>query len=265
LFNNGVILEGKSNKRLFPSSSPPRRCSRITRAAKRKQARTPPDTKKPMPEARVLLAIILSTSLLFLAASAQQRSQWKKPNTQQHETSRFNPARSNAPVNANITTTTTTPPNKRFLAQRHHLSVRREFLHAHNNVRRHFNEPILKWSRKLARYARRWANKRFLDCQMIHSYGPYGENLFWGKYDHWTATEAVQSWIREHRYYNPHTNECAPGQMCGHYTQIVWRDTSRIGCARKKCLNGGLFVICVYDPPGNYINESPFGTAAPSG
>jgi uncharacterized protein YkwD len=217
-----------------------------------------------MPQARVLLAIIFSTSLLLLAASAKQSSEWKKPNTQQPETShsalskRF--GRRLAGFNPNITTTT---PNQRFLSQNHHhhhLSPRREFLLAHNQVRKHFNEPILKWSRKLTRYARRWANKRFLDCRMIHSYGPYGENLFWGKYDHWTATEAVQSWIREHRYYNPHSNTCAPGQMCGHYTQVVWRDSSRIGCARKKCLNGGLFVICVYDPPGNYINESPFGS-----
>lgn len=212
-----------------------------------------------MPEARVLLAVIFSTSLLFLAASAQQRPHWKKPDTQQLETKRFGrrlAGFSAEPVNANITT-----PNPRFLEQKKRLSVRREFLHAHNRVRRHFNEPILKWSRKLARYARRWANKRALDCRMIHSYGPYGENIFWGKYDHWTATEAVQSWVRESKFYDPHTNQCTHGQMCGHYTQIVWRDSSRIGCARKKCLNGGLFVICVYDPPGNYINENPFGTA----
>ncbi|KAE8099486.1 hypothetical protein FH972_017466 [Carpinus fangiana] len=40
-----------------------------------------------MPQARVLLAIIFSSSLLLLAASAKQSSEWKKPNTQQPETS----------------------------------------------------------------------------------------------------------------------------------------------------------------------------------
>jgi len=136
----------------------------------------------------------------------------------------------------------------------------REFLIAHNKVRRHFGEPPLTWDKKLAHYARRWAAKRYYDCKMIHSYGPYGENIFWGKRAHWTPKEAVQSWVSEQKYFNPHSNGCVDGHMCGHYTQVVWRETLRIGCARKKCQNKGLFVICVYDPPGNYVNESPFGT-----
>lgn len=220
-----------------------------------------------MPQAPILIcSIVFSTYLLLIAVSAQ-------PNTHQRNLGRhrvvlhrrlgsgFDDA---ATINA--TETEFVYEQEATIKQgplRHKWqqpSDSQQFLFAHNKVRLHFNEPLLKWDKKLARYARRWASKRLKDCKMIHSYGPYGENLFWGKRDHWTPAQAVQSWIREHKYYDSETNECAFGQMCGHYTQVVWRDTSRLGCTRKKCQDGGLFVICVYDPPGNYVNESPFGT-----
>ncbi|XP_041025671.1 pathogenesis-related protein 1C [Juglans microcarpa x Juglans regia] len=225
-----------------------------------------------MPQAPLILcSIVFSTYLLLLAAVSAQ------PNTHQFKLGhrpvlhrRLGSGFDNAVINAT--------ENQLFYAQKatsknghlghrkeqHHHSISQEFLFAHNKVRQHFNEPLLKWDKKLARYARRWATKRSNDCKMIHSYGPYGENLFWGKRDHWTPTEAVQSWVREHKFYNSGNNECLPGEMCGHYTQVVWRDTARLGCTRKKCQNGGLFVICVYDPPGNYVNESPFGTINPT-
>ncbi|KAK3227710.1 hypothetical protein Dsin_007572 [Dipteronia sinensis] len=135
----------------------------------------------------------------------------------------------------------------------------REFLNAHNRVRFEKGQPPLKWDAKLARTARRWGDERRNDCEMRHSSSPYGENLFWGGQDHWTPTEVVESWAKEQDYYNVLSNGCDAGQMCGHYTQIVWRSTAKIGCARQKCAGGGVLVICNYDPPGNYINENPFG------
>lgn len=120
--------------------------------------------------------------------------------------------------------------------------------------------PLLNWDKKLARYARRWGMKRMNDCRMVHSYGPYGENLFWGALDHWTPKEAVESWSKEKQFYDPRHNACSAGQMCGHYTQIIWRDSLKLGCTRVKCQTGGVLMICEYDPPGNYLNESPFDT-----
>ncbi|KAK1558321.1 hypothetical protein Q3G72_001071 [Acer saccharum] len=135
----------------------------------------------------------------------------------------------------------------------------REFLNAHNMVRFAKGQPPLKWDAVLARTARRWGHKRRNDCEMKHSSSPYGENLFWGGRDHWTPKEVVESWAKEQDYYHVQSNGCDAGQMCGHYTQIVWKSTAKIGCARQKCTDGGLLVICNYDPPGNYINENPFG------
>lgn len=135
----------------------------------------------------------------------------------------------------------------------------REFLNAHNVVRKEHNQTLYTWDKKLARYARRWGTKLQNECEMNHSYGPFGENMFWGKYDHWTPAEAVQSWALEYKDFNRNTNACYPNTMCGHYTQIVWHESLRLGCTRMRCNNGSVLLICEYDPPGNYVNESPFG------
>ncbi|XP_038719539.1 pathogenesis-related protein 1C-like [Tripterygium wilfordii] len=141
------------------------------------------------------------------------------------------------------------------------VAVAREFLTAHNEIRSRFQVPPLKWDRKLARQARRWANLRAAtDCDVHnHSGSGYGENQFWGFLDHWTPTKAVQNWASEYDFYDIKSNQCNPNQKCGHFTQIVWRTTERIGCARVecKCSKGGWFVVCEYDPPGNYISSGP--------
>ena len=36
----------------------------------------------------------------------------------------------------------------------------------------------------------------------------------------------------------------------GHFTQVVWRGTRRVGCGKSQC-NGLDVWICQYDPPGN--------------
>ncbi|XP_059637724.1 pathogenesis-related protein 1C-like [Cornus florida] len=135
---------------------------------------------------------------------------------------------------------------------------KKEFLDLHNQVRQHAGEDPLTWDEQLETYARNYAEKRKGDCNMVHSNGPFGENLFWGGGNQWTAGDAVKMWVREHRFYNKGTNQCQPGKMCGHYTQIVWRDTEHLGCARVQCDNGDTFTTCNYGPPGNYPGEIPF-------
>ncbi|CAI9101142.1 OLC1v1038401C1 [Oldenlandia corymbosa var. corymbosa] len=132
------------------------------------------------------------------------------------------------------------------------------FLAAHNKARLHAGEPPLVWDAKLAAYARQYAQQRSVDCNMVHSKGPYGENIFWGGGSQWTANDAVAMWIREHRSYDRASMKCEAGKMCGHYTQVVWRDTVRLGCAISRCVSGDTFAVCSYDPPGNYVGENPF-------
>ena len=143
-----------------------------------------------------------------------------------------------------------------FLTNRRR-TYREEFLEGHNKYRGMVNLPPLTWDRNLTRYARRWGAKRAVDCKIVHSFGPYGENMFWGRLDHWTPSKVVDSWGEEGQHYHMNNNQCDAGEMCGHYTQIIWKETLRLGCARIRCLNGEFLVICEYDPPGNYVSEKP--------
>ncbi|KAG2295039.1 hypothetical protein Bca4012_003870 [Brassica carinata] len=136
----------------------------------------------------------------------------------------------------------------------------REFLNAHNTARESSGVPPLGWDKGLARFADKWAKQRKPDCSMQHSGGPYGKNIFWYRHRKtWWPERVVMKWYEERFSYDSKTNSCASGEMCGHYTQIVWRDTTAVGCARVKCDEGrGFLVVCEYNPRGNYEGESPF-------
>ena len=168
-------------------------------------------------------------------------------------------------------------PNNTFpfpgLVNHHHHNTQQklsseaaEYLAAHNQVRQMKGMPPLQWDEKLAKYAQAWAEQRIDDCDhKHHSGGPYGENTYWEEYDESTPAEVTRVWTDEERNYDqsrleckckPETSQC----MCGHYTQVVWGETERVGCGNTTCNDEqGLLVVCSYDPPGNYENENPFG------
>jgi pathogenesis-related protein 1 len=148
-----------------------------------------------------------------------------------------------------------------------------EYLDPHNAARATVGVPALSWSADLANYALAYAATQAGQCiPLTHSNGEYGENLFWGsaKEPAWTALDAVTAWTDEVAYYDYATNSCTPGQMCGHYTQVVWQSTTHVGCAHVNCTCSstcdpdadpnytGDYIICSYDPPGNWIGERPY-------
>ncbi|KAJ4959199.1 hypothetical protein NE237_026310 [Protea cynaroides] len=128
-----------------------------------------------------------------------------------------------------------------------------DYLTTHNSARSEVGVGSMTWDDTVATYAQNYANQRAEDCNLVHSGGSYGENLAWSSGD-MSATDAVNMWVAEKTYYDYNSNSCAEGQQCGHYTQVVWRNSVRLGCARVQCSSGsGTFIICNYDPPGNYV------------
>lgn len=145
---------------------------------------------------------------------------------------------------------------------------------AHNAVRAMVQTatalPPVTWSNQLAATALAWASQ-CIDTQapaglVDHSDGatrsaghPYtvGENIF-GTSGTATAQGTVDSWASEKANYNYANNTCSG--ICGHYTQIVWRDTREIGCALVDCpdLRFGSTVVCNYGPAGNYSGQRPY-------
>jgi hypothetical protein len=148
---------------------------------------------------------------------------------------------------------------------------------SHNSVRSTLGLNPLYWSNKLAHYAQQWASHQAntQNCYMKHRphhADPfkqiYGENLFWASPKRWSdgkvelqrisISEVIKSWADEDADYNYHNNSCRIGTQCGHYTQIVWRETQAVGCAIAVCPDQSQLWVCNYNPPGNYIGERPY-------
>jgi KaiC/GvpD/RAD55 family RecA-like ATPase len=67
--------------------------------------------------------------------------------------------------------------------------------------------------------------------------------------------QVVSSWSAEGNNYNSEENSCS--SVCGHYTQIVWRDSKEVGCGSAR--NGNRQVwVCEYNPPGNFVGQRPY-------
>ncbi|GLJ27157.1 hypothetical protein SUGI_0532460 [Cryptomeria japonica] len=133
-----------------------------------------------------------------------------------------------------------------------------EFLVPQNEARAKVGDPPLVWDTKVASYAEWYAHQRQSDCALKHSSGPYGENIFWGSGSAWQPKDAVNAWVGEDEYFNYHTHSCNGYEECGHYTQIVWKNSLRVGCAKVICNSGDTFMTCNYDPPGNYVGQKPY-------
>ncbi|KAG0024782.1 hypothetical protein BGZ80_007717 [Entomortierella chlamydospora] len=122
---------------------------------------------------------------------------------------------------------------------------RKDILAVHNKYRARHQAPALTWNSKIATFGNNWIQA----CEFKHSGGPHGENLAAG-YSNFKA--AVKAWYDEVKYYN----YGRPGfsSQTGHYTQVVWKSTSSVGCAKKKCPNYYIY-ICEYDSPGNIVTS----------
>jgi pathogenesis-related protein 1 len=132
-------------------------------------------------------------------------------------------------------------------------------LAAHNRARRAVGVPDLQWSDRLARIAQGWADRlRGEGCAMRHSgTAGIGENLAWAAGQHLSPAAVVAMWVEEARAFNPGNGTCAAGAVCGHYTQVVWRDTHLVGCGMASC-GGSEVWVCNYSPPGNVERERPY-------
>ena len=117
----------------------------------------------------------------------------------------------------------------------------------------------LEWSNEMQTQAADWAVQLKEDnCGCKHRpNNKFGENLFKGTTGAYSAAYVIDAWASEKADYNYGKNKCRSGKMCGHYTQIVWESTTKVGCAKITC-DGMDIWVCNYDPPGNWVGEKPY-------
>ena len=137
-----------------------------------------------------------------------------------------------------------------------------QWLDSHNKKRQLHQVGPLSWSATIAASAQNYANT----CPDSHSNSGYGENLAWASYP--ASIETVVSW-----WYSEESNYdyANPGWQpeAGHFTQMVWKGTTEIGCGMARCTSGKwpYVWVCQYNPPGNVIGtftENVFPPFTPS-
>lgn len=101
-------------------------------------------------------------------------------------------------------------------------TLQQEILDSHNEFRAKHNSPALQWDEKLANYAERHASQ----CKFVHTHGPYGENLAAG---YPTPAQSITGWYEESKQYS--YSDPKFSYNTGHFTQLVWKSTRKIGCA----------------------------------
>lgn len=149
---------------------------------------------------------------------------------------------------------------------------------AHNVWRSEVGVADIQWSEQLQQKAQAWAEQlKAENCTMKHN-GP-GENLYWASpqqsatskdaQGNWiwqnslqaiSEADVVISWGSEKQWYDYASNSCnAPaGKSCGHYTQVVWKNSTHVGCAKAICGDFAQLWVCNYAPAGNVIGQQPY-------
>uniref|UniRef100_A0A8C7B4E2 Peptidase inhibitor 16 n=1 Tax=Neovison vison TaxID=452646 RepID=A0A8C7B4E2_NEOVI len=150
---------------------------------------------------------------------------------------------------------------------------KRALVELHNLYRAQVSPPAadmlhMRWDEELAAFAKAYAQQ----CVWGHNKerGRRGENLFAITEEGMDVPLAMEEWHHEREHYNLSAATCDQGQMCGHYTQVVWAKTERIGCGSHFCekLQGVeeiniQLLVCNYEPPGNVKGKRPYQEGTP--
>lgn len=129
----------------------------------------------------------------------------------------------------------------------------------HNKLRGSLGLAPLRWSAPLAVQAQRWAEHLATLGRMEHS-GP-GENLAMGTAGAYAPAQLAGLWGQERAMFVngsfPEVSRTGNWADVGHYSQMVWRRTTMLGCGFARG-RGQDFLVCRYGPAGNVSGERPY-------
>jgi len=144
-------------------------------------------------------------------------------------------------------------------------------LAAHNTERARLGIAPLVWSDKLARQSKQWADQLTTMDGLEHSdsadyegedgSGEEGENLWRGTRGYYSPEQMVGLWIDERKIFvnGPFPKNATNGRWrdVGHYTQLIWRSTTQVGCAVAHS-DADEILVCRYLEGGNVLGENPY-------
>ena len=122
--------------------------------------------------------------------------------------------------------------------------------------------PAMAWDAALAAAAADYAAELARTGKWGHSRPDQregqGENLWMGTHAAFTLEEMVDGWLSERRMFRrgtfPNVSRSGSWHDVGHYTQIIWADTMRVGCAIRSSRSYD-YLVCRYSAPGNVMGE----------
>ena len=132
------------------------------------------------------------------------------------------------------------------------------FLAAHNSERAAVRVPALVWDARLAAdaaaYARRLAPIGRLQHSPRAERPGQSENLFMGSRGAYSPEQMVGWWTAERTDFRagvfPNVSRTGNWLDVSHYTQMIWRGTTSLGCAVYSDRRTD-YLVCRYAPRGN--------------
>jgi hypothetical protein len=149
-------------------------------------------------------------------------------------------------------------------------SIDEHLLASHNQERARVGQPPLRWSNALAAdaliWARHLANTRTFDhSPEKEGEDDQGENLWMGTAGAYSPNDMVNAWIDERQLFRagifPKISATGSWVDVGHYTQLIWYNTTEVGCAKASNRSDD-YLVCRYYPPGNWMDQNPLGSAS---
>ncbi|XP_058459942.1 Golgi-associated plant pathogenesis-related protein 1-like [Malaya genurostris] len=195
------------------------------------------------------------TTTQQLSGGCVSNSSWFQQQIQQPFETMVNHCSNENPIESHsIESTSASSPSSSF---------EEAVLEEHNRLRARHSAAPLRFNSAMNQYAQEWANNLARRNTMQHrSNNKYGENLFasFGKADV-TGEEAVRAWYNEIKDYRFGQSNPGNFSQVGHFTQLVWKGSRQLGVGKARNGNN-IYVVCNYDPPGNYSGEYPANVTA---
>ena len=191
--------------------------------------------------------VLLLSSLISIESSkVNKHTQCSNPG---YQPSTRPPARKHKPVNRYRPVKKPTQPPSDGNYGIPDASFAKDCLKKHNYYRQKRGLQPFTWSAKLAQFAQKWSRQIANARKLFHSSGGFGENLYMTYNGDKSCSAAIDSWYSEHRLYHGQPIGKGNFKEYGHYTQLIWKTTTHVGCAYADTADGkSRYTTCEYYP-----------------